>query len=236
MRLQKYLAACGLGSRRACERLIEQGVVQIDGKPVTEQGVSVDPDKNVVTIDGRTVRPEPLCYVVLNKPSGYVCTSRDPEGRETFHDLLPPDLPRVFSVGRLDQYSEGLLLVTNDGELAHRLLHPRHAVVKTYEALVERALSPPELERLRHGLRDGEDLLRLKSIQWVREIQAGVHYEITLTEGKNRHIRRMFEALGVRVLRLRRVRMGVLSLGDLEPGACRHLTDGEVRRLKSAYA
>ncbi len=232
MRLQKYLASCGLGSRRACERLIADGRVAVDGATVSEQGVTVDPDRQTVAVDGKPVAPEPLCYLLLNKPAGYVCTSRDPEGRDTFLDLLPSDLPRVFSVGRLDQYSEGLLLITNDGALANRLLHPRHEVLKVYQALVERALSRSELRAMEKGIEDRGELLRAHSIRMLRRVREGVPYEITLGEGRNRHIRRMFEALSVRVLRLRRVRVGPLSLGRLKPGESRALTDPELRRLK----
>lgn len=211
-------------------------MVAVDGTSITERGVSIDPDKQSVTVEGRPVKPEPFCYLLLNKPSGYVCTSSDPEGRDTFHALLPPDLPRVFSVGRLDQYSEGLLFITNNGDLANRLLHPRHQVVKTYDALVERELTPPELQRMRRGIVDREETLRLQSIQLVKTIRAGAHYEITLTEGKNRHIRRMFDALAVRVMRLRRIRMGSLSLGTLKPGEYRPLTETELARLKRDHA
>ncbi len=232
MRLQKFLASCGLGSRRACEQLIADGAVAVDGRTITEQGVSVDPDNQIVTVHGRVVRPESHCYILLNKPVGYVCTSSDPEGRDTFHALLPPNLPRVFSVGRLDQYSEGLLLVTNDGELTNRLTHPRHQVLKTYQALVERPLTADELSAMRRGIKDRDDLLRVQTIQWVRTTRAGTHYEMVLGEGKNRHIRRMFEALSVRVLRLRRVRMGWLTLGALKPGAFRRLSAAEIQRLK----
>ncbi len=232
MRLQKYLASCGLGSRRACEQVIADGAVAVDGKAITEQGVSIDPDHQTVTVHGRAVRPDTHCYILLNKPAGYVCTSSDPEGRDTFHALLPPNLPRVFSVGRLDQYSEGLLLVTNDGELTNRLTHPRHEVLKTYQALVERPLTADELSSMHRGIKDRNDLLRVKTIQWVKTTRAGAHYEIVLGEGRNRHIRRMFEAVSVRVLRLRRVRMGPLTLGALKPGAYRRLSAAEVQRLK----
>lgn len=236
MRLQKYLATCGLGSRRACEQLIADGAVAVDGQTITEQGVSIDPDKQRVTVHGRAVRPELHCYILLNKPAGYVCTSHDPEGRETFHALLPPHLPRVFSVGRLDQYSEGLLLVTNDGDLADHLTHPRHQVLKTYQAIVERPLTADELSQMRRGITDCKERLRVKTIQWVKSTRAGAHYEMVLGEGKNRHIRRMFEALSVRVLRLRRVRMGPLTLGALKPGAFRRLSAAEVQRLKQGHA
>lgn len=231
VRLQKYLASCGLGSRRACERLIGQGNVCVDGQRVSLQGVTIDPEKSRVTVNGKRVCPERLCYLLLNKPRSYLCTANDPEGRDTFHALLPGDLPRVFSVGRLDYDSEGLLLVTNDGEWANRVLHPRHAVVKVYRVWTDRALSAAELRAAKQGVTvDGERLavqsIRLKSRDGHRAL-----YEIHLQEGRNRHIRRLLAAFEVRAMRLQRIRVGPLTLGNLKPGSYRRLTSDEVVAL-----
>jgi 23S rRNA pseudouridine2605 synthase len=234
VRLQKFLASCGLGSRRACEQLIARGGVRVDGATVTQQGVTIDPDRQHVTVDGRPVRPDPPCYLALNKPVGILCTSSDPEGRDTFHRLLPPGLPRVFSVGRLDRDSEGLLLLTNDGDWANRLLHPRHHVLKTYHVLTPGPLTVVQTQRCLEGVLDEGELLRVVSIERAGPSKQGTRYTVVLGEGRNRHIRRLFAALGVRVLRLRRVQIGNLRLGALPRGASRPLTAREVRLLDPA--
>jgi 23S rRNA pseudouridine2605 synthase len=232
VRLQRYLASCGLGSRRACEALIAAGEVAVDGDIITAQGRDIDPAVHVVTYRGRRVQPETVSYWMLHKPPGYVCTLSDPEGRPTVRELMPPDAPRLYTVGRLDQYSEGLLILTNDGDLAHQLSHPRHAVRKTYLAWVERALTEQELDRFQQGIRDQGEWLRLLSIQLQRESRRGVCYAIVLGEGRNRHIRRMFEHLQIRVQRLKRIRVGSLKLEDLPAGHCRPLRAAEVAALR----
>lgn len=233
VRLQKYLAACGFGSRRACEKLIEQGVVAVDGEVVRRQGVSIEPDQQVVTVRGERTRPQTLVYIVLNKPTGVLCTSQDPTDRATFHDLLPPDLPRIFSVGRLDRDSEGLLLITNDGEWANRLLHPRHHVLKTYTVWTDRALSSSEIEQMRKGVASEGETLRARSIQTLSRPRQGARYKMVLGEGRNRHIRRMIGVFDVNVTRLRRTRIGRLELGALRPGQWRYLTQSEVEALST---
>lgn len=234
LRLQKYLAACGLGSRRACERIIDQGWVAVDGTIVRQQGVTIDPANQVVTVRGRPVVPQSFVYLVLNKPAGYLCTSHDPARRSTFLDLLPADLPRIFSVGRLDRDSEGLLLVTNDGDWANRLQHPRHHVTKTYTVWTESALPPKAIQRILAGVDDEGETLRALTVRRLPAPQQGGRYEMTLGEGRNRHIRRMVAAVGGKVTRLRRTRIGPLGLKGLPPGAWRHLTAGEVTALLQA--
>lgn len=228
VRLPKYLAHCGVASRRAAEGMIRQGRVAVDGRVVCEMGITVDPRAQAVTVDGRAVRPEAPVYLLLNKPRNMLCTSRDPQGRPTFHALLP-DLPvRVYSVGRLDRDSEGLLLLTNDGELAHRLAHPRHHVDKTYEVWAARPLDAAERARMiGEGLWSEGEQLRMRAITAGRRTPGGWLHTAVLGEGRNRQIRRMFEALGVTVLRLRRVAMGPLRLGGLKVGAWRPLTPRE---------
>ncbi len=233
VRLQKYLAACGFGSRRACERLIEQGVVAVDEERVQRQGVTIDPAQNVVTVRGQVARPQSFVYVALYKPVGLLCTSRDPAGRATFHDLLPDDLPRVFSVGRLDRDSEGLLLATNDGEWANLLQHPRHHITKTYTVWTDRALAPKEIEQILAGVSEDVDVLRALSVRRLPAPRQGGRYEIVLGEGRNRHIRRMIGALDANVTRLRRTRIGNLGIKGLRPGQWRYLTAEEVAGLVS---
>lgn len=234
MRLQKFLASCGIGSRRACEKLIARGVVSVDGVTVVEPGTTVDPNVQKVAVRGRLVAPDPPYYVLLNKPAGYLCTGRDPAGRSTFRELLPPHWPRLFSVGRLDRDSEGLLLLTNDGEWAHGLTHPRHLVRKRYLVWIDRKLSQEQLSRFSAGITSRGELLRASQIRMIRPLKQGAQYEIELAEGRNRHIRRMVEAVGARVIRLRRVAIGPLKLGTLNMGSHRLLTPKEIDALRRA--
>ena len=203
----------------------------MDGERICEQGVTIDPTRQSVTVNGRAVRPESLCYLALNKPPGYLCSSRDPAGRETFHALLPAGLPRVFSVGRLDRDSEGLLLITNDGPWANRVQHPSRHVLKTYHVWTERLLKPDEQRAAREGVQDRGETLTVHSIRCLRRLKRDALYEMVLAEGRNRHIRRLLERVGVGVVRLRRVCIGPLKLGALKKGDCRHLTAHEVRLL-----
>ena len=232
IRLQRYLAQCGLGSRRACERLIDEGVVTIDGETVTRQGHSVDPSHQIVRVRGLAVMPEPLVYLVLYRPRGILCTSHDPEGRKTIHGLLPRGLlSRVYTVGRLDRDSEGLLLVTNDGDFAHALMHPRHQVAKTYHVQVNRLVTDSDRRNLERGLIVEGERLRALSFRRRNLPSDRPTYEVVLGEGRNRHIRRMLEARGYQIARLKRVAIGELRLGRMAPGACRPLTEPEMDML-----
>ncbi|MFA5042427.1 MAG: pseudouridine synthase [Kiritimatiellia bacterium] len=231
-RLHKYLAACGLGSRRACEGLIAEGRVSVDGKVVREQGVCIDPARQVVWLDRRPVAPQAKIFLVLNKPRDLLCTSRDPQGRRTFLSLLPPLRERVFTVGRLDRDSEGLLLVTNDGDLAHTLMHPRHGVEKIYRVWTATRLTPEQEQHLRAGVVAQGERLHLKDIASVATQTEKAEYQVRLAAGRNRHIRRMFEALGIVILRLQRIAIGPLTLDRLRVGAWRHLKSEEVQALR----
>lgn len=234
-RLQKYLAACGIGSRRYCEGLIADGAVRVDGQVVLTPAFKVAPARQRVTVAGRPVFPAPMAYWALHKPAGYVTTCRDPQGRRTFLDLLPRDIGRVYPVGRLDYDSEGLLLATNDGELALRLAHPRYEVEKRYRVLLDRPLDDGALRRLVKGLRIEGVEMRLAEIAPVGgSLFDGPVYEIRLREGRNRQIRRMMEAVGRRVRRLQRTQLGPLRLGSLKPGAARPLTTRELAALRAA--
>lgn len=240
-RLQKIIAAAGIASRRKAEELISQGRVSVNGQVVSQLGAKADPDHDHIRVDGKLLHaPEQLTYIVLNKPKGYVTTVSDPEHRPTVMDLLRGVRARVYPVGRLDYASEGLLLLTNDGDLARSLMSAASHVPKTYVVKVSGTPSAESIERLRRGvrIREGKEP-RSKQIttapariKLVREAE-NPWYEITLIQGRNRQIRRMFEAVGHHVEKIRRVRYGTLEL-DAEPGQFRHLTSGEVARLKSA--
>ncbi len=229
LRLQHFLALGGVGSRRACEALIAAGRVAVDGEVVRRQGVCVFPDARGVTVDGRPVRPESPAVLILNKPPEVVCTARDPQGRRTCLDLLPPDLGRrLYPVGRLDRDSEGLLVVTNDGALAHALMHPRHNVEKQYLVWPLRPLTPEAERRLRQGVRSQGERLVLDEL-----VRVGDTYRVRLREGRNRHLRRMFAAVGAGVGRLKRIAIGPLALGSLRSGGWRYLEEGEIRALRA---
>ena len=230
IRLNRYLARAGVASRRAADELIANGSVRVNGQMVRELGTVVAAS-DVVTVDGLRVRPEACTYLLLHKPLGVVTTMRDPAGRTTVADLLPEG-PRVVPVGRLEYATDGALLLTNDGELAHALLHPRFGVEKTYRATIAGRLEPAELERLRRGVVvDGRPTSRA-SVRTVAVEGARSVVELRIHEGRNRQVRRMFEALGRRVLALTRTRFGPLSLGNLASGEVRPLTGRERAALE----
>lgn len=239
IRLQKILSAAGVASRRAAETLMAQGRVSVNGVTVTELGTKADPQKDEVRVDGRRVGvAQALRYVLLHKPSRVVTTRRDPHGRRTVMDLIAGVREAVYPVGRLDYDSEGLLILTNDGELAAALTHPRHGVLKVYRAEVLGAVERDAVERLARGIvLDGERTGRAE----VRRLPspAGAHrdgsvLEIGIREGRNRQVRRMCEAVGHPVTRLERVAIGPISDRRLRPGQWRDLTTTEVRALKAA--
>ena len=234
IRLQKFLAECGVGSRRACEELIARGDVTVDGRAVTQMGIRIDPARQVVRVRGRTVAPQFRLYLALNKPRDVLCTSRDPQGRRTFLDLLPALPARVYTVGRLDRDSEGLLLVTNDGELAARLMHPRHHVQKTYRVWLDGALSGEGRARLLGGVTSRGERLAAVRVTAVMDGGQASCWDVMLVEGRNRQVRRMFEAVGVAVRRLKRTAIGPLGLGRLARGAHRELSEAEVAALRRA--
>jgi 23S rRNA pseudouridine2605 synthase len=232
-RLQKVLAAAGIGSRRQCEDLILEGRVEVDRQVVDRLGSRVDPQHQEVRVDGTPLRRPRLAYYVVNKPVGVVCTNRDPDGRTRVIDLIQSD-ERLYAVGRLDRTSEGLILVTNDGELANLLTHPRYGVHKVYRVYVAGYPAPELLSKLREGIHLAEGIARVSSVRTRRRTRDGCELEIALNEGRNREIRRLLARVGHKVLRLRRVAMGPLTLGDLPSGAYRRLAPQEVRRLKAA--
>jgi pseudouridine synthase len=235
IRLQKILSSAGVASRRASEQMIVDGRVMVNGATVLELGTKADPAKDVIKVDGRRIKTEITHrYIVLYKPKGYVTTRSDPEGRRTVMDLIGKG-DYIYPVGRLDYDSEGLLLMMTDGDLAARLMHPRHEVDKVYEVIVMGTPDSRDIEKLRKGVH----------IEGGRTSPAEVHVEntvkgarpttlltITIREGRNRQIRKMCSAVGLPVRDLRRIRMGPIGLGRLKPGQWRDLTPEEVRRLK----
>ena len=232
-RAQKVLARAGFGSRRACEELIADGRVTIDGE-VALLGDRVDPEVQQVAVDGVPVPTRPgLVYYLLNKPTGVVTTASDPQGRPTVVQLVP-DTPRVFPVGRLDVDSEGLLLLTNDGDLTQLLTHPRYGVEKTYLAEVEGVPTPASLRRLREGVELDDGLTAPARAHVVQARGSTSAVEVVIHEGRNRQVRRMCDAIGHPVLRLVRTRIGSLRDPDLGPGQWRPLGQAEVRGLYTA--
>jgi len=232
MRLQKYLAHCGVASRRAAEGLIVAGRVAVNGLSVQTLGSTVTPGQDTVTLDGKPVvsQEEPV-YIMLHKPRGYVTTVSDELGRKTVMELLPEDIGRVYPVGRLDFDTEGLLLLTNDGALTHRLTHPSHEVSKTYLTKVRGIPSPEALKALRTGvILDGRKTHPAEVLVKHRDTNTAV-LSITIHEGRNRQVRNMCAAVGHKVVYLRRVAEGSLRLGDLAVGNWRYLTPEEVHTL-----
>jgi 23S rRNA pseudouridine2605 synthase len=240
IRLQKVLAAAGVGSRRACEVLIAQGRVEVDGSVVREQGVRVDPGKAVIKVDGMRVSTEEsgLVHLVLNKPRGVVSTMSVEDDRPTIADYVPAAMQergiRLFHVGRLDTDTEGLLLLTNDGELAHRLTHPSFGVPKTYLAEVSGPVARDVGRRLRAGIELDDGVVVADSFRLVDSFGPRVTVELVLHEGRYHVVRRMLEAVGHPVQRLVRTKVGPVALGELRPGRTRVLSPAEVGQLYAA--
>lgn len=232
--MQKILARAGVASRRTAETIIAAGRIRVNGRTVTELGAKADLRRDRITIDGKPLPVAPLVYVLLHKPTGVVTTLSDPEGRPTVRDLVPHVRHRVFPVGRLDFNSSGLVLLTNDGELAVRLMHPRYGVRKVYLAKVKGEPAPETVARLAQGVRLEEGLTAPAAVRVVRKQDDKTWLELELTEGRKHEVRRMCLAVGHPVEKLRRVALGPLALGKLPPGAARDLTDREVYELRRA--
>ena len=238
-RLARFLAHAGVASRRHAEELIAAGRIQVNGVIVTTQGARIDPEHDKVSVDGKSVAaPARHVYILLHKPVGYVTTARDPQGRPTVLDLLPPDLRglRIYPVGRLDIDTSGLLLLTNDGDFALRLSHPRYSTEKHYQALVQGCPTEAALEALRRGVDITEDDGRVHrtapaQVRVLRRAGTNCWLTLTIHEGRKRQVRRMLAAAGHRVLQLVRVGIGPLTLGELATGKWRYLTSEEVEAL-----
>ena len=229
IRLQKFLANAGVASRRKAEELIAAGRVVVNGQVVTELGVKVDPDSDQVAVDGRRIESAELTWIMLHKPRGYVCTRDDPQGRPTIYDLLPESLHSLFYVGRLDVDSEGLLLLTNAGDAAHRLLHPSFRVPRVYDVLVNGAVSEETVHRLQTGVELDDGPARAESVK----ILGDSRLRLMLREGRKREVRRMLQKIGHKVQRLKRISYGPVELGKLPEGKWRQLSNAEVAKLKS---
>lgn len=233
MRLQKFLALSGVASRRASEKLIAEGHVAVNGHVITEMGVQVDENTDLVTLDGQPVHlEEEKHYLAYYKPVGEVTTVSDPEGRATVMDKFRDYPVRLYPVGRLDFDSEGLLLLTNDGDMMNSLLHPSHEVDKTYLAKVSNRVEEESIRRLRAGVQLDGRLTSPAHVRVVRYEAFDTVLLVTIHEGRYRQVRRMFEAVGHQVVQLKRVGFGPIQLGDLPRGQWRQLTPNEVRKLK----
>lgn len=235
VRLQKVLAAAGVGSRRACEELIAEGRVEVDGRIVREMGVRVDPETAVIRVDGlRVAVGVRTVHLALNKPKGVLSAMSDDRGRPCLGDYVADRVDRLFHVGRLDTETEGLILLTNDGELAHRLAHPSWEIAKTYLAEVQGPVARDVGKRLRAGVELDDGPAKVDSFRLVGSSSGRVMVEVVLHEGRNRVVRRMLEEVGYPVQRLVRVKIGPVVLGDLRPGRMRQLSHGELGELYRA--
>jgi 23S rRNA pseudouridine2605 synthase len=231
LRLQKFLADAGVASRRAAEQFIVAGRVQVNGRSVTELGVKVDPLHDKISLDGERIKVRRRLYVALNKPAGYLCTCKDPQKRQTVRDLLPKEWDNLYPVGRLDLASEGLLLITNDGQFCLRLTHPRYGIRKTYLATVRGRFEPGQLVKLTQGITHEGELLRVETARLLSSNNSHSELSLILAEGKNREVRRLLAALGFEVTRLQRIQIGPVKLAELPSGRWRTLTESEINSL-----
>lgn len=236
MRINKFLAECGIASRRNCEALVTAGRVRINGKTVKLLATDVDPENDLVSVDDKPVKPIVRhLYIALNKPKGYVCTTSDEFGRKTVMDFFEGKYPgkRIFPVGRLDYDTEGLLILTTDGDLSNRLMHPRNEIPKTYVAKIEGEISESDLNKLRQGVMlDGVRTKKCK-VRLLGFENNVSRIEVVITEGRNRQVRRMFESINRDVVFLKRTAIGNIKLGGLYRGNFRELKDNEVEYLKN---
>jgi len=234
-RLQKILSQAGVASRRAAEQLMVAGRVRVNGIVVKELGSKADAQSDEIRVDGRLIRAESeKVYLMLHKPPGYVTTLHDPEGRPTVADLVVGVGERVYPVGRLDYDSEGLLILTNDGDFSQKVQHPRYQIPKTYRVKVRGTMTAPELRSLERGLDVDGELFRPAQVREEKENRGSTWFLLSIAEGRNRIIRRAFQALGHPVARLIRLKIGEVALGSLSSGEYRHLTKREVESLRSA--
>ena len=228
-RLQKFLAHAGVDSRRKCEELIIAGRVKVNGEVVARLGTAVDPATDIVTIDGTRIKPEKKIYLLVNKPRGYICSLTDFRGRPRVLDLVGHISQRIYSAGRLDYDSEGLLILTNDGNFAERVIHPRQKIPKKYEVTVKGRIDSDALKTLRSGMIIEGRRTEPAQIKMISQHGKGVEFEVIIFEGRNRQIKRMFECVDCRVRRLRRVSIGPIELGTLRIGRYRKMRPEEIR-------
>lgn len=234
MRLQKYMALCGVASRRKSEELIINGRVKVNNKIITELGTTIDPDKDIVKVDDKKIRQESnKIYIMLNKPIGFVTTSKDEKDRKIVTDLIEGVKERIYPVGRLDADTTGLLLLTNDGDIAYKLTHPSNEIVKQYIAIVEGVPNKIELEKFRNGLYINGRKTANASIKILKNFGTDSILDIRIHEGRNRQVKKMCEAINHPVKKLKRISIGEIQLGGLDIGNWRYLDDEEIEYLKS---
>ncbi len=226
-RINKYIASCGICSRRKADELIQEGKVELNGKVVTNLGEKVE-EKDIVKIDGKEIfKEEKKVYIALNKPKGYVTTNSDQFNRKSVVELIHENV-RVFPVGRLDMYTEGLLILTNDGEFSNLMMHPRNKIEKTYVVTTNTMVSNEQIETLKNGVDIGDYITRPAKVKMISKDKL----EIVISEGKNRQVRRMCEAVGINLLNLKRVKIGKIELGNLQTGKYRYLTEKEKKSME----
>ena len=234
MRLQKYLAECGIASRRKAEEYIQEGKVQVNGKSVTELGVKINPEKDIVYFNNKKVtKQNENIYILLNKPIGYVTTTKDQFNRETVLDLIKGINKRIVPVGRLDMYTSGALILTNDGDFTYKVTHPSHEITKTYVATLRGIVTYEEMEKLKSGVEIEDYLTRPAKVKILKtDTEKNIsRIEITIHEGKNRQVRKMCEAIGRNVMALHRSRIGDIGVKDLKIGEWRYLSSTEIKSI-----
>ncbi|MBI4023570.1 MAG: rRNA pseudouridine synthase [Verrucomicrobia bacterium] len=231
VRLNAFLASAGLGSRRSVEALIRAGTIAVNGRMVCDFGIRVNPERDVVTCDGRRVQPQLFRYVMLHKPCGYTCTRRDPHARHTIYELLPSGMRHIAHAGRLDEDSKGLLLLSNDGAWLNRVVHPRYETRKIYDVEVQGRPSHAALAKALQGVRSRGEWLKVEGIERLAGSGSSDRFRLVLREGRNREIRRIFGILGHPVVRLERIAIGDLHLGSLQAGKWRDLTVEEIAKF-----
>lgn len=231
VRLQKFLAEAGVASRRASELIIKSGRVAVNGAVASELGVKIDPACDRVTVDGRVLKAKRKLYIALHKPPGYVCTRSDAQARDKIADLLPKEWTELFSVGRLDCQSEGLIFLTNDGDFCLKLTHPRYQITRVYVAQVEGRVTPEMLRQFTAGVWSEGEKVQAQRARLISANNSTSVVELALTEGKNREVRRLLASRHLTVRRLQRVRIGPIKLGELPPGRWRTLTEPEIKSL-----
>ena len=232
-RLQKYLAECGVASRRKCEELILQGKVKVNNQIVTELGVKVNPEKDIIKFEDKEVKPtSKMVYILLNKPIGYVTTADDQFGRDTVLDLVKVK-ERIVPVGRLDMYTSGALILTNDGDFVYKVTHPKHEIEKTYTVTVKGIIKNEEVEQLKKGVKIDDYITKPAKVKILKtDIEKNIsRLEIVIHEGKNRQVRKMCESVGRKVLALHRSKIGKIGVKDIELGKWRYLKDREIQEL-----
>ena len=234
MRLNKFMALAGIASRRNCDEIIKQGRVRVNARLVKKLGTQIDPNKDLVSVDNKPIRiKNEFVYYMLNKPLGVVTTVKDPLGRRTVLDCVPKTKKRIYPIGRLDYHTTGLILLTNDGNLAQKLIHPSFEFDKVYLATINGSLTDKQVQMLRDGVDIGECVTRPAVVEIEKQQIGQTTYKIIIHEGKNRQIRRMFEAVGSKVIQLKRIAIGEIKLGDLPIGHFRDLTDEEINYINS---